>query len=86
MSWVRSDTAGILDKCAECGGWAGWRPTENGDGPKWAASCTDCPNQTDFVATKFDAAVAWNKAQREKSNDPHHPRQPGNEAGNNSNL
>jgi len=70
MSGVRSDTDGILDKCAECGGWAGWRPTENGDGPKWAASCTDCPNQTDFVATKFDAAVAWNKAQREKSNNP----------------
>ena len=68
MSWVRSDTDGILDKCAECGGWAGWRPSVNGDGPKWAASCTACPNQTDFVATKFDAAVSWNKAQREKSN------------------
>ena len=67
MSWIRSDTDGILDKCAECGAHAGWRPTINGDGPEWSASCTDCPNQTPFVATKFDAAVLWNKAQRKKS-------------------
>ena len=62
MSWVRADKDGLLDHCACCGGIAGWRP--DGNHEKWAASCTDCTNQTGFFPAKYDALTVWNQAQR----------------------
>lgn len=58
---VETDTFGILDKCRECGAFAGFRKGWTGN---WSAECTECPNCTNTFRERFQAMVAWNLEQR----------------------
>lgn len=62
-SWVRTERDGILKQCSKCGDYAGYRPSVNGEGPTWSVYCTNCNNHTEYMNTKFEAAVEWNKSQ-----------------------
>lgn len=72
------DTDGLLDRCARCGAFAGFVfHKHNG---KVAAACTEYPCGTRFFDSQYQAAIEWNREQRdylekmkqEKENEPEH--------------
>ena len=63
----RYDLDGVLDKCAECGGFVCWVFSEH----RWlldkyahCVQCADCANSIEWVEDKCESMIIWNRAQR----------------------
>lgn len=54
----------ILDRCAQCGGYACW--VWNQQNIITSVECSECANAIDIQENKCDAMITWNKEQREK--------------------